>query len=264
VLDYGDPWVHEPGRPRRGIRLVVESWLERLALREASAACFTTEATVQLYREKYSVLVTPMHVVQMGFVASEYVDREQHKSLVGRIRLVYAGRINDEYRSLNGLLKVLDSLSEGRQVEVVFYGDQHERARLELATYIDSGLVRILPGLGHKEYVDELLRTGANIIFGNNNYIQIPGKLANCIASGRPILYFPNVPDLDRDPSLCLLRRCYKQGLFVYEDGFDVDEMLCFIRSDRTVEIDVECVRSLDWQVIGNKFVSVIESVVAS
>jgi hypothetical protein len=169
--------------------------------------------------------------------------------------------MNDEYRSFSGVKTLIETVErDGLPLHFEFYGADHARALNTLERFVANGLVDICDNLDHPKYINLLVNADVIIVFGNNNYIQIPGKIAHCVASGRPILYFPNVVDIDSDPSLKLLRQTIRTGLFVVDREFDIVDLIGFIQRGDQVVYWPDGIESLDWKMIGSRFVKIVES----
>jgi len=268
VLDYGDPWVYEPGFPKRGLRLWLERGIERWVLRCASAVSFTTQATADLYRVKYrDVLPLPI-VLPMGFDESDFQiasDTATETCSSGPIRFVYTGRLTREYRSLStfaSFLAHIDSLALTRDdILFEFYGMEQARVEDELSEFVRKGLVIIKESVDHRIFVRTLCDADGVLVFGNNNYIQVPGKIAQCIGARRPILYLPNVEDVDRDPSFEVLKRIIVEGVFVCRNRSEFDAALTFVREKKSIVVNEAAMCELNWNVIGRNLVNVIRLV---
>jgi hypothetical protein len=265
ILDYGDPWVYEPGYPRSGIRLRVERAMETWALKKASAVIVTTQATRDLYRQRFKALPPTRCVLPMGFDPSDFQGSGPSVSEIPPWTFCYMGRVNNEYRSLSLLRNILVSAtSRGMtkdQIRFVFYGPDRSRIEQELSDFMKSGMVEAFGGLDHEAFVTRLRASHALLVFGNNNYVQVPGKVAQCVAARRPILYLPNVPDLSRDPSIELINRCVKRGAFIYTQPSDFDAICQFIESGDGVELDQTEFDALSWRSIGQGLTTAVKAI---
>ena len=251
VLDYGDPWVFEPGRPRRGLRLCLERRLERRVLAQASLASVTTKATIELYRERYPGLVTPIILAPMGFDRNDFEPCSESRpssETQRRLRLAYTGRINEEYRSIEDFL---DALRRARyspdEYRFDFYGPEFGSIELELGKFEKAELIRFNGSVDHPDYINILQTCDGLLMFGNNNCVQIPGKLADYLAARKNILYFPNIPDEDQDPTLTLARKVQQQGVFVGREEGAVDRFLEACASRDPIQDELELAK-LDWK----------------
>lgn len=265
ILDYGDPWVYEPGWPRSGLRLLLERSLERWIVAHAAAILVTTAETASLYVEKFGVPRSLIYVVPMGFDPNDYFCPESlHFDSRQVIDCIYAGRMTHEYRSFSGLKHMLGvARRDDLPVRIGFYGSDHARVESELEAEIRSGIVEVYGNLDHKDYIELLVGAGALLIFGNNNYIQIPGKIAHYVAARRPVMYFPNVDDLSKDPSLRLLKKVIREGLFVMCTGTDIIELVQFVFSGKPMVYDETELERLSWESIGLQFNKIVESCMA-
>lgn len=266
VLDYGDPWVYEPGRPRRGLRLFLERYLEALILNRAMLISFTTQATIDLYRRKFPGYTGGVHLYPMGYSKSDYENIcFDSSSVKDKLSFVYAGRVNEEYRSLDGLTKILNTLAENNttDVEFIFYGAELGGLRKALDPYLKLGLVRLCDNLEHKQYISEITRADGLVIFGNNNYIQIPGKAAHFLAANRPILYFPNVKDIDRDPTYDVLVKYQKSGVYNgdYVNDFYKFKAACVNRELISVPVG-SMIDELEWGFLTRAYLNAIEGLI--
>lgn len=264
ILDNGDPWVYEPSRPRSGLRLMLERLLERLVLQQAHYVCVTTEATRALYVEKFPEVPDKYVVLPMGFNSSDYnVERAGVDKAGCEMRFVYAGRLTNEHRSLDGLALLLRQVAYQENPPVFeFYGDENARVVSELSEYFDKGVVRVFPSVDHAGYTQLLSQADCLMVFGNNNFVQVPGKIAQVIGARRPVLYFPNVADYSRDPALSLLRLVMRTGLFVADANTNMGVLLGEVSASK---VDVNCAEydALEWDAISSKLYRLVCSVVS-
>lgn len=260
VLDYGDPWVYEPGRPRQPWRHFVEVALERWVVKASSAVCVTTEATRRLYEERFGLSAGNIHVVPMGFNAEDFAYDDSRPVRGSVVRFVYAGRINDEYRSLEGPQALISTLQRaGVNFHFDFYGGEDMRLQRELGG-LCGNVVRSFSALDYAAYVDLLRSADYLMVLGNNNLVQIPGKIAHVLAARRPIVYFANVLPLSDDPALQVMRRVLKRGLYVVDGPTGLDELVDALSPEAPV-VDECALRELSWDSIGEKFIGVLEVV---
>jgi hypothetical protein len=250
ALDYGDPWVFEPGRPRKGIRLLLERNVERTILNHARVVSVTTKPTIDLYRDRYPDIAAPVILAPMGFDNKDFnrpLNLPAFTETRAPLRLAYTGRINEEYRSVGDLAKCLDGLgTDLPEFCIEFFGSEFGSIRNELRKYQEMGLIKFREPVDHSAYIDILRSYDGLILFGNNNAIQIPGKLADYLAAQNMILYFPNIPDDSEDPTLRLARDVQSQGVFV---GRRNGEFARFLEAckRRDLKQDKNKLQALEW-----------------
>jgi hypothetical protein len=262
VLDYGDPWVYEPGRPRKGVRLIIEKILEKKIINNSSFASFTTSNTIELYKDKYPEAECDYYLFPMGYDKEDYMIN--HEIVINKKKqFVYAGRIGDEYRSLDKLINILEyenniNKSEN-DVEFIFYGAEYGIIKKRLKKYIDNNIVKIEPNLEHMEYIKKIRASDGLLIFGNNNIVQIPGKIPHYLAAKKPILYLCNINDIQIDPAYQLMKSI--QLTCIYDAG-SLAEYKKFKNSCIYNEIPLinnSNLNLLEWQEIVNKYINKIE-----
>lgn len=250
ALDYGDPWVFEPGRRRRGLRLLLERATEHQILQRARLVSLTTKPTADLYRKTYADIAAKLYVMPMGYNNADFPDQvvDSGPPRAG-LDFIYAGRINEEYRSISKLSAILDACEDyrGPHFTLNFYGSEFGTVRRQLSKHENAGRVVFNRHVDHEEYVIKLRNADGLLIFGNNNYIQIPGKIPEYLAAGRPLLYFPNVDRVDLDPTLALIHCIQRSDVFI---GQTVADFRLFVASSATrlrPSQQLDRLRELEW-----------------
>lgn len=264
ALDYGDPWVFEPGRPRKGIRLLLERKIEHRILDHAEVVSVTTKPTMDLYRARYADIDTPMILAPMGFDKKDFSRSPEphlYTDSPAALRIAYAGRINEEYRSVEDLAKCLDRIGADHPGFCIeFFGSEFGSIRAELGKYQDRGLVRFRDAVDHSAYINILQSYDGLILFGNNNRIQIPGKLADYLAAQKNILYFPNMADENEDPTLRIARDVQEEGVFVGPRNGEFARFLEACRNN-SFKQDKAKLQELEWDNCFRDLVSQFETI---
>lgn len=218
VVDYGDPWVFDPGHPRRGIRLNLEYRAENWVLSHAKAVTVTTATTKELYLKKYRSLdASRIFVVPMGYDTRSFGEASRNciSESVGssHLRLVYAGSVRTESRNLEPLLAAVGQLNGstegGSAVQLRILGVIDKRTYRAVAG-IASGL-SLVGWIRRSKVIEELIEADVLVLLGNNNSVQTPGKLFEYIGSGTPVLYIKDHNDSldDCERHLSLSGRAY-------------------------------------------------------
>lgn len=208
VLDYGDPWVFEPGRPRGFFRFHFERFLERRVLRAASHITVTTPETLSLYNSKFEGYMPDGTVVYMGYSQADFdAVGPSARDTGGRLDVVYAGRVNTEYRDLDVLKGFLYDAEEssGLNVKFAFFSQERSEIIKALGNSAKLSQVEISDAVPHHEFVALLRSSGANLLLGNRSAIQIPGKVFQYIGAQKPIIYIPALQENECDPTLDIL-----------------------------------------------------------
>lgn len=232
VVDYGDPWVFDPGNPRRGFRYMVEHFLERCVLGRASAVFVTTEATKRLYLEKYGLYSEKVHVLPMAYDPEDFRGVSARSPQKGTLRFVYTGRLEPESRDVKVFLEALASLKKRNKLEGVkfeFAGVFSSSFLVTLKSLDLLDKVVIVPWLNHKECMNYMVNADYLLLFGNNNNIQLPGKIFNYIGSGTPIVYMANNIAKQNDPAIQVLKESKCHYLYAQFNKESIEKTLLSI-----------------------------------
>lgn len=212
VIDYGDPWVYDPGHPRKGLRFLLERFLEGLVIRNSDTVLVTTPSTRLLYLDKYRMNPERIKVLPMAYDPEDFQKSQQEispKQNSTLTRFVYAGRLEPESRNTQPFLKALAKLnSSGNLVNYQFeFAGSFKSDFNELLSGLNlERLITFHPWLEHSRCMDLLVNADYLLLFGNNNSVQIPGKVFNYLGSGAPIVYLSDLSPTD-DPVYQLLKQ---------------------------------------------------------
>lgn len=194
VADFRDPWTKMfyfkdlpmlPWVRRRHFKL------EKAVLDEASAVVSVSP----LVRDDFAAATsTPVHLITNGYDAEDFAGPAPRRQ-DGEFRIVHTGL----FASDGNPLKLWDALASACKADPGFAS----RLRIRLAGKVDTEIVEairarglegnlVLPGyLPHKDSVAEL--RSADLVLlplrQSPEYRKVlPGKIFECIASGRPVL----------------------------------------------------------------------------
>ena len=194
VADFRDPWTKMfyfrdlpmlPWVRRRHFKL------EKAVLDEASAVVSVSP----LVRDDFAAATsTPVHLITNGYDAEDFAGPAPRRQ-DGEFRIVHTGH----FASDGNPLKLWDALASACKADSGFAS----RLRIRLAGKVDTEIVEairarglegnlVLPGyLPHKDSVAEL--RSADLVLlplrQSPEYRKVlPGKIFECIASGRPVL----------------------------------------------------------------------------
>ena len=201
LVDYGDPWVFDPGHPRRLLRGCIEYFMEQAVLKNARAVTVTTYATRELYLEKYKVLTEErVFVIPMAYQTNMFEIVKPTEDLLSygsdALRLIYTGSIRSESRNIQPLLTALaSSVQESgavNQIRFHIMGSVDRQSANSIQSIALGNVVSFDGWVDKQRLARALLMADVAVLLGNNNTIQIPGKLYEYIGSGVPILYIRN------------------------------------------------------------------------
>ncbi len=213
VADYGDPWVYAPGYPKKGLTFLTERALEKKVLKKCSAVIVTTATTKQLYVDKYAISENKIHVLPMAYDQKDFEDLENYPiatTPAGQpTRFVYTGYLNKTNRDPTAFLQALKELKEEGSLKNVSFeligSFPVEIVNQVLALELRE-TVKFQAWLEHGECMRYLTSASYLLLFGNNNNIQLPGKVFQYIGSGTPVVYIASIPP-ETDPALQVLEQ---------------------------------------------------------
>jgi glycosyltransferase involved in cell wall biosynthesis len=198
VADLRDPIVYEdwPTAPR--LRRVY-GWIERLAVRYASAVVVTTPGALQLYLERYPGLpASRFRVIPNGIDDSASMTASQLQMMPVTERpltLVHSGLMELPDRDPSAFFAALRNMLARGEIDpsslrVVLRASGQEAVFRRRIDALGIGtIVTLAPRLPRDEAMRELLTaTGVLLFQGTPCNRQIPAKVYEYLASRRPIL----------------------------------------------------------------------------
>ncbi|MEX2642349.1 MAG: glycosyltransferase [Acetobacterales bacterium] len=202
VADCGDPFSLFDEIPLNNLALYRD--LNRCAERRVLAAADSTAVTVESCRALYAdafpesaarVVVVPPVATMPTQVAEE---------TAGRAAFAFFGRFYRALRSPAGLMALLDGLARRRgDVTLDIYGDLNDCAgMLASPPPALAGRIRLHGLVGAEEAAAAMARAGVLVNIGNTTAFQLPSKIFEYAAAGRPIL---NLAQIDADTSAAFL-----------------------------------------------------------
>ncbi|MFO7654403.1 MAG: glycosyltransferase [Candidatus Krumholzibacteriia bacterium] len=214
IADHGDPWTGSPVPELRlpAWRRTLDRRLESRALARADAVTVTTAPTAQLYRQQFPALSERIHVVTMGYDPEDVdgvVPAPRSSAEQGKLVLLHAGRLYGTARNPRPLVAAIERCLAAEP-------DLPERLRIVLLGEVApdlAALIRRSPAAGIfaldgwvtvQESLARMKAADALLLFGNLGAMQIPGKVYQYMATGRPILM---TCETEADPTLDVLQR---------------------------------------------------------
>ena len=198
IADFRDPWVlHREGSlvPSTAFSRAAEAWLEQKTMLHADSVVFTTDRMQAYAHQRYPFLTSKTAVILNGYDPSDFNGRPIDGCRSDRdiFTLTHTGTIYQK-RSAELLLRCLsDLIHAGKipraRVRVNFVG--FTPTVRERATQLDlADVVTVIDFMKYEECVDLLHRSDVLLLFAQGQPLQIPTKLYDYIAVGKPILVF--------------------------------------------------------------------------
>jgi glycosyltransferase involved in cell wall biosynthesis len=196
LADFRDGWTFEPWRPDplTAAHGRVDSWLERQVVTRADAISAVARALVQDFRDRFGADAAylpggwdPMLEADCTGAAGPEVNPD-------RFTLVYTGKLwgppgRDPSALFEALSKVVaQERGASKTVELLIAGplDRDQAERLE--GFGLAGVVRHVGHLPRREALALQRRADAVVLLTSGNRSNLPGKIWEYLASGRPIL----------------------------------------------------------------------------
>lgn len=267
VAEYGDPWALNPLAPLclehiKKKNLVTESRL----LQVCRGMTVTTTQTANLYQDWLGTQCPPIEVVTCGFTRLG----EPRTKAPGSWLVSYIGTAGRGNRDLRDFMAILDEMlirNPGWEITLrvvgsyspafVTYSNQLGRLKTEF--------IRWVPYLKSIRLMEE---SDVLLLYGNSAPIQVPGKLFNYLASGRPVLYLGK---LERSVDPCMEYLENHPGVRLFDAGTPPDSKSVEAlfsdysrwESDAARALkDPRFVSQFDWSVVSSRFSRFVCSVV--
>lgn len=221
ILDFGDPFSLQEEAPPNNTALYgsLNRRVERDALSRADAISVTTPETAARYAAAFPESARKLHVIPPLLSIPEAGAETPLFAQDGVVRFVYVGTL---YRGLRepqfmlDLFELLCARGPGVRRELHLFGDAHAFAELLAERQRSLGAALRVHGTVPRETVARAVR-GADVLvnIGNATRDQIPSKVVEYAASGKPIL---NIARSTHDSSTEFLRD-YPATLTILDRG---------------------------------------------
>ncbi len=198
VADFRDPMA-QPGYPEDPATRASFTQLERDVFEHAAGCVFTTPGAAQEYRLRFPAHASKVFVIENGF-DEETFSQAQALQRAGPLRLqgttwLHSGIIYPNERDPAPLIAALGRLKRSGVLAAHGFVLRFRAAVAEdllrrLAVQHDvAEHIEILPPVGYREALAEMLRADALVVMqASNCNQQIPAKLYEYLRSGRPIM----------------------------------------------------------------------------
>jgi glycosyltransferase involved in cell wall biosynthesis len=219
VLDLGDPFSPEADIAPNNLAFYegLNLRTERDCFRRASAVSVTTPQTAARYASAFPESASKIRVIPPLFSFPEARAGGRLFPQDGKARLVYVGTLYPRLREPRFLLQLFEALRARRpSCELHFFGDVHAfAALLEDTSRKLDGAVRV-HGVVPRETVARAVDDADILVnIGNTTRDQLPSKVVEYAASGKPIL---NIARHAEDSSVSFLAS-YPDKLSLHDRG---------------------------------------------
>lgn len=195
VADFRDPWSRNP-KPQPNARLLPQiAELERRVLQVAARVITNTEALRNSLASDYPANAGKIDVITNGFIEDMIPEPSAQDYTAGPIELCHFGSVYS-LRDPRSLLEAMNELAADgvlspKDLRIRFVGAwETQDARCEeLAHHLESaGFIRREPAMPREEAMRSMSLASYLLILQQGFPLQIPAKLYEYIAVGRPVV----------------------------------------------------------------------------
>ena len=217
-LDIADPWAYDGDYWKKffSLRFKIQRFLENRIVQHAIGSSYSAPGCRRLYEEKYNLLSTITETVVTGFERSlmERANRLRHINTTKTVLFTYGGALEESVRDPKPFFRAAKEFES--TIELLLRTDEVTKAQRWLAECGGAKNITIDHYIKFDDYFKEMMSSDIILFFGNSNDIQLPGKIFNCVATGKYIMYLKS-NDITNDTVERILTP-YKRGIIVPND----------------------------------------------
>ncbi|HEX2208920.1 MAG TPA: glycosyltransferase [Longimicrobium sp.] len=203
VMDVGDPFAFIQGTPTNNARLYgrLNHRTEGRLLRAASAVSVTTEGTRVRYAEVFPESAAKVSVIPPLLSLPERAAEGGRflRAAPGRLPLVFVGTLHPRLRTPERLLALFRALlgtPVGPRLELHFVGPLNGcEAAFDPYAELAGGRLFCHGAVERADAAAAMREAAALVNLGNLSGYQLPSKVVEYVATGRPVLNLPGAPD---------------------------------------------------------------------
>lgn len=189
VMSYGDPWIYEPKRKRGFIRYNIEYALEKKLIKTSAGVLVITDWNKNKYKSLYNIPDNKIRTFHIGFNRADTHDIPKTNN--SSFNIIYGGSLDPVHRDPEPFIKALRSISG---INVSIYNNDSRNLPDIVKKYSVSNKVNLFPLVKASQFLNEMYKNDALLLFGNKTPFQVPGKVFTYIATGKTIIYLKNNP----------------------------------------------------------------------
>ena len=222
LVDIGDPFclMDDPAPNNITLYRHLSQRADRAVLRAAEVISVTTAGTRAAYARFFPRSAVKIHVIPpMLSLPTGAIADTARRDVPAALRLVYVGTLYRRLRSPAPLLSLFERLVAAlpdMPLELHFLGNVNDSAELfrPYAHWLDSRL--FVQGLVSRARAQQMMQDAHVLVnLGNRSATQLPSKVIEYVAMGKPILNLVTIPD---DSSVGILAS-YPAALTLHVDG---------------------------------------------
>ncbi len=208
LTDIGDPFSFLTETPPNNFRLHAarNHAAEEHVLRHCAAVAVTCQGAADVYAERFAGCKNKLHVIPPLLPAQSSLPTVPLLPTTSAKRLVYCGSLYRDLRNPERFLRLFAKLRQGggeKAYELHFFGDTRDCRDIVRAAARQSGGSVVPWGVVSRESASAAVHEADVLVnFGNTTPFQVPSKLVEYMATGKPIVH---VSQTENDASWDLL-----------------------------------------------------------
>lgn len=212
IIIYADPWYGEKSAQRGRIRILLEKKIEEKILEGADKVFFVTKNTMSFYKRIFPKLSSKFDYYYMGHNIKDYRKSKPIYANQHVLNINYFGALQSVHRDPFPFLSAIEKVTA--PINVNFFLVNHPSHK-EIISFIErhpkvQKRVTIHSAIPYQEMLKKLNENGLNLIFGNKDSKQIPGKVFDYIGENTNILYLEQQPNAELNNLLSRYNNCFK------------------------------------------------------
>jgi glycosyltransferase involved in cell wall biosynthesis len=244
IVDAGDPFCYLEDTPTNNHFLYrkLNYSVERLIFRKCHAVAVTTEPTLTTYAELFPESAEKIHVIPplMSRPEGDAIAKPLWQGK-DKIRLLYVGTLYHGIRNPGFLLMLFQNILGTHlsdRIELHFAGRLHDSEQYFEPYRSLIGSRIFLHGLVDHTTAHRAMKDADILVnIGNNTPYQLPSKIVEYAAAGKPML---NLIKSEKDSSVSFLRP-HPSSLSLFEDASSLtpqklQEISAFIENPRSID----------------------------
>lgn len=226
ILCYGDPWIYEAKRKRGWLRYRAEFALEQSLISESAGVLLITEWNKQKYQQLYSIEESKISTYHIGYDEKDILPSESNNNKT--FSVVYGGSLDPVHRNPQPFILALKDIEN---IHVTIYNNDSSDLYKMISQYKVEDKVICKPLIKSSEFIKEMYKNDALILFGNKTPFQVPGKVFTYISTGKTIIYLKN-NDYENDGTQTVLQE-YGNQITVKNDSEQIKSSILYFMNNK-------------------------------